>query len=58
MSTYTVTVLSDGDTIDEPFEVEASNLAHALMRVAHKQEYAQLLLTGDEVNISLNRDSS
>jgi hypothetical protein len=58
MNTYTVTVLSDGDTIDEPFEVQADNLAYALIMAAQTQSEAQLLLLGDEINISLNRDSS
>ena len=58
METYTVTVLSDGSIVDEPFEVEAANLAYALMRAAHLQSAAQLLLAGDEINIPLNRDPS
>jgi hypothetical protein len=58
MDTYTVTVLADGSTIDEPFEVRANNLTHALIRAAHKQEYAQLLLAGDEINVALNLDAS
>lgn len=53
MNIYTVTVLSDGDPVND-FDVEAEDIANAL--IVASQLSAKLFEFGDEVNIALNKD--
>jgi hypothetical protein len=55
-NTYTVTILSDGDQLVDPFDIEAQDLCNAMFEIMNY--HLKNLLGGDEINIALDKDSS
>lgn len=56
MNTYTVTVLADGSPVNFSLDVEAEDLANAIILVS--QWSAKLFELGDEIDIALNKNQS